>query len=120
MRDYKICWQDFEGPPAALEALYDGLMDARQTACGRLAAATTQHPSPPHGGSPSAVAVRRHSAAVACRRYASVLVYQLLHGSGCGDVGLRFLQHAATLVALGDVADHLFVVQVGCSKTADT
>ncbi len=61
-----------------------------------------------------ALSGRRKSAAVACRRYASVLVYQLLHINGAsGNVGLRFLQHATMLVEGGDVADHLFVVQVG-------
>lgn len=91
-------------------------MEARQTACGRLVSPTNapQGPEQPVGDTPQAnsSAVRRRSAAVACRRYASVLVYQLLH-SGGAEVGVRFLQHAAMLVQEGDVVDQLFVVQVG-------
>lgn len=91
-------------------------MEARQAACGRLA---ETHMAQQQGQSPSQPCTQpdvspaqRHSAAVA-RRYASVLVYQLLHSGAGGHVGLQFLQHAAVLVDQGDVADQLFVVQVG-------
>lgn len=105
--------QEFEAPPPALEALYNGLMEARQAACERLAVPNTPDAAQQTSAASEPVTVRRRSAAIACRRYASVLLYQLLHSGG--PVGVCFLQHAALLVDHGDVADQLFVVQVGCS-----